>query len=73
MGRPRLVVRRLARPVQMPEDLSNRIDLLLWSPLEGRVPYGAFSDFVCAACREKLERIAQEAKFAKQLEAEHEE
>lgn len=57
MGRPKLVDRRIARPLQLPEALSARVDLHLWSELEQKVPYGAFSKFVAEALTEKLDSI----------------
>lgn len=57
MGRPKHTDRRIARPLQLPESLSARIDLHLWSDLEQRVPYGKFSEFMAEAAREKLDRL----------------
>ena len=60
MGRPKQVIRRIARPLQIPETLNARVDAYLFSEVEQKVPYGKFSEFVCQALEEKLQRIAQE-------------
>lgn len=44
--------------VYIPASVHTRLDLLLWSELEGRVPHGARSAFVEKLVREALERIA---------------
>lgn len=36
----------------IPADLAARLDLLLWSELENRVPQGAYQDFICNAIRD---------------------
>lgn len=63
MGRPRLVVRPVEVHVNVPEDVLARIDLLLFSPSQGRVPVGRRAAFIVQALREKLERVqaAQQA------------
>ena len=42
----------IRRPVPLntciPEDLRGRIDLYLYSPLEQRVPVGAYQKFICS-------------------------
>lgn len=54
MSRPPRAIRPVEKSLSLPRDLCDRIDLLLWSELEGKVPHGAFSRFVEAAIREKL-------------------
>lgn len=72
MGRPKLIERRVSRPVQMPTTLSDKLDMYLWSAAEGRVPYGKFSEFVCQACEEKFARLMQLAKSSQQDTADKE-
>lgn len=41
----------ILRPVQLttnlPEDIRSRLDLYLYSDVEGRVPHGKYSEFLC--------------------------
>lgn len=55
MPRPRKVVRPASFHCNVPEDLKARLDLHLFSPLENRVPYGAYSEFLAEAIRDKFE------------------
>ncbi len=36
----------------IPADLAARLDILLWSELENRVPQGAYQEFICNAIRD---------------------
>ncbi len=36
----------------LPPDLLARLDLYLWSEVEGRVPKGAYQEFFCTAIRD---------------------
>lgn len=36
----------------IPPDLMAKLDLFLWSEVEGRVPQGAYQQFVCGAIRD---------------------
>lgn len=45
MPRPRKTVRPRSLHLKLPEDILDRIDLLLFSPLEGRVPQGAYQSY----------------------------
>ena len=45
MPRPRNIVRPSALNVHLPEDIRTKLDLHLFSPLEGRVPMGAYQRF----------------------------
>lgn len=46
MPRPRNIVRQLPLNVHLPEDIRTRLDLHLFSELEGRVPMGAYQRFL---------------------------
>lgn len=50
-GRPAKAIRPVEKSVSLPEDLVARVELELWSELEGRVPLGAFAAFVEQAVR----------------------
>lgn len=47
---------RIIRPTQLrtsiPEDLRAKLDAYLYSPLEQRIPKGAYQDFICSRIRE---------------------
>lgn len=47
MPRPKLAIRPVEKTVNIPTDLCTKVDLLLFSELEGRVPHGAWSKYVC--------------------------
>lgn len=56
MGRPRKAIPAVSRTIQFPLDVSQALDIILYSPLEGRSPHGALSEYVVQAVREKLKR-----------------
>lgn len=56
MARPRKADRPVRREVYLPASLDEKIQVLLYSPLEGRVPQGAWSAFVETALRQLLTR-----------------
>lgn len=57
MPRPRDVIRKVKLGVWITEDLRARLDLRLYSPTEGRIPFKAYSDFVEKAIRDLLDRV----------------
>jgi hypothetical protein len=46
MPRPRKVFRPVRKNTTIPEDLALKVDLLLWSDAEERVPHGAFQELI---------------------------
>ena len=56
MARPKKVIRPVEKSLSLPQDLADRIELLLWSELEGKVPHGAFSKLVEKALRAFLSK-----------------
>jgi hypothetical protein len=46
MSKPKRPIRPIQKNISVPEDLAAQVDLELFSELEGRVPYGAWSKFV---------------------------
>lgn len=68
MPRHKQIIRPVQRRLLLPEDLSAQIDLTLYSPLEGKVPYGAFPRFIEAAAREQLARPARMQEFYRDLQ-----
>lgn len=59
MARPRNTTRSIEKNICFSEPLVNRIDLVLYSPLEGKVPFGAWKKFLTEAAEEKLKRMAR--------------
>lgn len=60
-GRPRKVVRPVQKNLAIPQDIVTKIDLLLWSDLELRVPHGAWQSLIVRLLTEFLkgqERMA---------------
>lgn len=55
MGRRPKIERPTRLELKLPEMLRTRLDLLLFSTLEGRVPHGAYSVFFEARLREFLD------------------
>lgn len=47
MPKPRRTIRPTQLNVSIPENLRAKIDLLLFSPVENRVPHGAYSAYIC--------------------------
>lgn len=59
MPRPKHIDTHIKRPIQVPEELSTQVDMLLYSELEAKVPYGAWSKYVVGLIRDDLELRAQ--------------
>lgn len=57
MARPRNTIPSTEKNLCLPTPLVERVDLILFSPLEGRVPFAAWQRFVVAAIEEKLQRM----------------
>jgi hypothetical protein len=54
MARPRKAVRPIEKNISIPEDLVCKVDLRLFSELEGRVPHGAWSRYISGLIRADL-------------------
>lgn len=59
MGRPRKAVPSIEKNISLPRDLVARVDLELYSDLEGKVPFGAWQRYVESLIRADLERRAR--------------
>lgn len=57
MARPAKLDRPVEKSISLPQSLHTRIELLLFSDLEGRVPHGAWSRLVEGLLRAHLERL----------------
>ncbi len=55
-GKPPKVIRPVLKNISLPEDLVARVELELYSELEGRVPHGAWARLVERLLREHLDR-----------------
>ena len=58
MGKPSNIIRPIALRTTFPEDVRAKLDLHLWSELEGRVPQGAYQRFLIARIREFFESVS---------------
>lgn len=45
MARPTMTERTVYKNIALPESLAGRLDLELFSEVEGRVPFGAYKEF----------------------------
>jgi hypothetical protein len=55
-GRPRNISPTVDTHIFLPEELHGKVSLLLWSDVEGRVPYGKVTEFMVARIREFFAR-----------------
>ena len=46
MARPKKVIRSIEKSISLPEDIVASVELELYSDLEGRVPFGKWSELV---------------------------
>ena len=61
MGRPRKAIRPVEKNISLSEDLVAQVDLMLYSELEERVPFGAWKEYIERLIRADLERRNQGA------------
>lgn len=54
MGRPKKAIPSIEKNISIPEDLCLRVDLLLHSEVEGRVPHGGWSRYITDLIRRDL-------------------
>lgn len=67
MAKPKNAVPTVEKKIQIPMDLVTRMELELYSELEGKIPYGAQSEFINRLIREHYHqkdilRAGQEAR-----------
>ena len=55
MPRPKKTVPNIQKNIGLPKDLLDRLDIILFSEVEGRVPFGAYSEFFTNLLREYFE------------------
>ena len=54
MPRPRKAIRPVEKNLSLPQDLVTKVDLELWSEVEGKVPFGAWSNYIEGLIRKDL-------------------
>lgn len=54
MARPPKAIRPVEKTINLPSDLVAKVDLILFSELEGKVPHGAWSRFVTGLIEQAL-------------------
>lgn len=59
MARPRKAIRPVEKTVSLPEDLVARVELELYSEVEGKVPFGAWQKYLERLIRDDLNKRAQ--------------
>jgi hypothetical protein len=69
MPRPRRAVRPVEKTINLPEDLVGKVDLILWSELEERVPHGAWARHVEELLRKDLEERARFQELRKEAQS----
>jgi hypothetical protein len=56
MGRPKKAIPSVEKNICLAQDLVARVDLELWSEVEGKVPFGSWQKYVEGLIREDLAR-----------------
>jgi hypothetical protein len=56
MGRPPKVIPSIEKAISLPSDIVAKVDLILWSELENRVPYGAWTRYLETLIRDDLQK-----------------
>lgn len=59
MPRRAKVDRPIEKRISLPESVCARVDMLLWSELESKVPFGGWAAYVQALIEADLERRAE--------------
>ena len=60
MARPKKAIRPVEKNVSLPEDLVARVELELYSELEGKVPFGAWQRYLEGLIRADLNKRSQQ-------------
>ena len=63
MPRPLKTDRPVEKNLSLPASIVARIDLELYSPLEGRVPFGAWRDLVTRLLQEHISNLDKAARI----------
>lgn len=57
MPKPKRTIRPVEKSISIPEDIAAKVDLMLFSDFEGRIPHGAWSRLVVGLLRDHLETV----------------
>ena len=57
MARPKKIDRPVEKRIMLPESLVARVELELYSDLEGKVPFGAWQKFLVELINERLAKL----------------
>lgn len=57
MAKPKSIIPTIEKKISIPADLCARLELELHSDVEGRIPYGAQSEFICRLLRDHFAAI----------------
>lgn len=57
MPRPRKAIRPIEKNISLPQDVVARVDLELYSEIDGKVPFGAWQKFIERLIRAELARL----------------
>lgn len=68
MPRRPAIIKPVEKKLSLDAELVARVELMLFSDLEGRVPYGAWAGFIEQLLREHFARRARQEAFAAKLE-----
>jgi len=56
MARPRKAIPSVSKEISLPLNLVAKVDLLLFSPIEGKVPFGAWQKYLITLIEADLDR-----------------
>lgn len=59
MSRPKKTVRTIFKNIGIPEDLVAKLELHLYSDVEGRIPLGAQQEFFTQLLRDYFDKLEQ--------------
>ena len=62
MARPRKTIRTVFKNIGIPEDLAARVELHLYSEVEGKIPLGAQQEFFTKLLRDFFDQMTAEGK-----------
>lgn len=68
MSRPKNTIRPASKNLQLPSDLVAKVDMALWSDLEGRVPHGAWAKLVTSLLNDYLNTVRMIENLEKKAE-----
>jgi hypothetical protein len=57
MPRPKNAIPSVEKKISIPSDIVARVDLELWSVVEGKVPHGAWSQLLTTLLRAHVESL----------------